>query len=269
MRKLSLVAVLALLAFAADARAIEIKNVRSTYGPFGNPRPNNKILPGDVYLIYFDITDLKPDPKTGAVEYTLTQEVFDPKGKQLVPDKDKSYKKGLILGLGGTTAPEFTHVVIGLDKDPGKYKVVITIEEKSTKAKATATHEIDVQPQDFGFIFVMAPATGFVAQDYAAEFTLVGWQRDTKTKAPKITLTTRIIDDATGKPTQSQPMVSNIPADLNSDIKWEKEQVIRMTSPIFLNRAGSFTVEIEAKDELAKNKTVKLTYKVNSIPPAK
>jgi hypothetical protein len=265
MRKLSLVAVLALLAFAADARAIDIKNVRSTYGPFGNPRPNNKILPGDVYHIYFDITDLKPDPKTGAVEYTLTQEVYDPKGKQLIPDKDKSVKKGLILGLGGTVAPELTHVVIGLDKDPGKYKVVITIEEKSTKAKASVTHEVDVQPQDFGFIFVLAPATGLVAQDYAAEFTLVGWQRDAK-KAPKITLTVRIIDDA-GKPTQTAPMVSNIPADLDPGIKWEKEQVIRMTSPIFLNRTGVYTIEIEAKDELAKNKTAKLTYKVNVIMP--
>src|ERR1700676_5157485 len=127
MRKLSVLALVMLAAWTADARAVDIKNVRATYGPFGYPRPNYKMLPGDALQLNFDVTNLTVDPKNGAVEYSITQEVFDPKGKQMIPDKDKSWKKGVVVGLGGSMVPEFTYVVVGVDREPGKYKVVITV----------------------------------------------------------------------------------------------------------------------------------------------
>ena len=265
MRKMSVLALVVLAAWTADARAVDVKNVRATYGPFGYPRPNFKLLPGDVLQLNFDVTNLSVDPKTGAVEYSITQEVFDPKGKQLIPEKEKSWKKGVVVGLGGNTVPEFTHVVVGVDREPGKYKVVVSVEEKNSKAKSTLTQEFEVLPSDFGFIHVMAQATGLVGQDYVAELSLVGWQRDAK-KAPKISLTTRIIDDATGKPTNNVPNVSNIPADLPSTVDWSKEQLVRMASPIFLNRPGTFTIEFEAKDEISK-KSAKMSYKLTVVPP--
>jgi hypothetical protein len=265
MRKLPVFVLFLLATWTSDARALDIKNVRSNYGPFGVPRSNNKVLPGEVYFINFDITDMSVDPKTGGVEYTLTLEVFDPKGKQMIPDKEKSWMKGAIVGLGGTTVPEFTNVVIGVDKDPGKYKVVITVEEKNTKAKASVTQELEVLPSEFGFIHVQAPAIGQVGQDYVCEFSLVGWQRDSK-KIPKITLATRIIDDATGKPATTLPNISKIPEDLPKDIDWPKLEMVRMRSPTFLNRPGTFTIEFEAKDEL-KNKTAKFSYKLVVIQP--
>jgi hypothetical protein len=265
MRKLLVFVLFLLATWTSDARALDIKNVHSNYGPFGVPRPNNKVLLGDVYQINFDITDLSVDPKTGGVEFTLTQDVYDPKGKQIMPDKEKSWKKGAILGLGGNSMPEATLVIVGVDKEPGKYKVVITVEEKSTKAKATVTHEVDVQPTDFGFIHVQAPAIGQVGQDYVCDLSLVGWQRDAK-KMPKITLSTRIIDDATGKPTTTAPNISKIPEDLPKDIDWPAQELVRMRSPTFLNRPGTFTIEFEAKDEL-KNKTAKFSYKVTVIQP--
>jgi hypothetical protein len=264
MRKLSVLAVVVLAVCTADARAVEIKNVRSLYGPFGFPRPNNKMLLGDVYHLSFDVTGLSIDPKTGAAEYIITQELFNPKGKQIFPDMQRSYKKGVVVGLGGNTVPELAVLVVGLDQETGKYKFVLTIEEKSTKAKTSMTHEIEVLPIDFGFIHVQAPATGFVGQDYAAEFAVVGWQRDAK-KVPKLTLTTRIVDDATGKPTTTVPNISHIPGDLPAEADLSKQELVRMASPIFLNRAGTFTVEWEAKDELSK-KTIKMSYKLTVIP---
>jgi hypothetical protein len=265
MRKLSVVALVVLAVWTADARAVDLKNVRASYGPFGYPRPNYKVLPGDVLQLNFDVTNLNVDPKTGAVEYAVTQELFDPKGKQLIPDKEKTWKKGVVVGLGGSTVPEATYIVVGVDREPGKYKIVVTVEEKSSKLKTTINQELEVLPPDFGFIHVLAPAIGLVGQDYVAELSLVGWQRDAK-KFPKLTLTTRIIDDATGKPTNNVPNISNIPADLPASVDLAKEQFVRMASPIFLNRAGTFTVEFEAKDEIGK-KTVKMNYKLTVLPP--
>ena len=213
------------------------------------------------------------DPKTGGVEYTLTLEVYDPKGKQMIPDKEKSWMKGAIVGLGGSTVPEFTNVVIGVDKDPGKYKVVITVEEKTTKAKASVTQDLEVLPSEFGFIHVQAPAICQVGQDYVCELSdhlVLAVQRDSK-KIPKITLATRIIDDATGKPATTLPNISKIPAKLICRMSTSLAQTRRNGSDrdrrsVFLNRPGTFTIEFEAKDEL-KNKTAKFSYKLVVIQP--
>jgi hypothetical protein len=156
--------------------------------------------------------------------------VFDPKGKQMLPDKDKYLAKGVVVALGGNTVPEFSSIILGVDKEPGKYKIVISVEEKATKKQASLTQEVEVLPPDFGFIHVQAPALGVLAQDYVSEFALVGWQRDAS-KAPKITVTTRIIDEATGKPTTTQPNVSKVPDDLPKTIEWAKLESLRMSSP--------------------------------------
>lgn len=262
MRKLSVLALVVGALWTADASAVEFKNVRSTYGPFGAPRTANKMLPGDVYLVNFEILNLTIDPKNGAVKYAITLEVFDPKGKSIIKDTNK---KGIVVGLGGNTVPEVVHVLLGADQAPGKYKVVVTVEDGGSKASKQLMQELEVIPADFGIIHVLAPSIGFVGQDYVAEFSLVGWARDAK-KVPKMTITSRVFDDA-GKPTLAEPNVSNIPADFGADQKWDRQEIVRMASPILLNRAGRYTVQIEAKDELSK-KSVKFSYSLTVIDAA-
>jgi len=259
MWKWSALAVIVCATWTADAGAVEFKNVRASYGPFGVARPSPKILPGDVYLLNFDIADLTVDPKTGGAKYGLTLEVFDPKGKTIIKD---SNKKGLVVGLGGNTVPEVVHVLLGADQAPGKYKVVVTVEDAASKMTKTLDHVLEVLPPDFGLIHVLAPSTGLVGQDYVAEFSLVGWGRDAK-KVPKMTITSRVLDEA-GKPTTGEPNVSKIPEDFGADQKWDKQELVRMASPILLNRAGRFTVQIEARDEITK-KTSKFSYTLTVI----
>src|SRR5207249_5981828 len=108
----------------------EIKNVRGTYGPFGAPRPDYTMLPGDVFTFTFDVTGLKIDAK-GIAKYELSLDVFDPKGNQVV--KEPPTKKGQILALGGNSAPEFVVVILGYDQPAGDYKVVVTVTEADSK----------------------------------------------------------------------------------------------------------------------------------------
>jgi hypothetical protein len=253
--------------WAADARAVEFKNVRATYGPFGAARPTNKILPGEVYVLSFDVAGLTIDAK-GVAKYTITLDVFDPKGKQIVPDKARVSKKAVVAGLGGNTIPELAHVVIGVDQPIGKYKVVVTVEEEKEKGKGTKqsfTQEVEVLAQDFGMIHVVAQSYGFVGQDYACQFSLVGWKRDDK-KLPNMVVTSKVLDEQ-GKQI-GDPVVTNIPKDFGPDFNWEKQELVPMQSTILLNRAGKYTVVVEARDELAK-KTVKLTYDLKVIDTGK
>src|SRR6516225_6730423 len=115
MRKLSALALVLLAWWTADVRAVEFKNVRATYGAFGAPRPSNKMLPGDAFMINFDLVNLTIDPKTGGANYKIALEVTDPKGKSLIKEESK---KGVVVGLGGNTVPDSVTFLLGFDQAP-------------------------------------------------------------------------------------------------------------------------------------------------------
>jgi len=142
----------------------------------------------------------------------------------------------------------------------------VTIEDSGNKTSKQLVQEVEVLPPAFGMIHIAAPAIGLVGQDYPAEFSLVGWQRDSK-KAPKMSITVKVLDES-GKPTLAEPIISKIPDDLPPNQNWEKQELVRMMSPIFLNRAGRFTVVWEAKDELSKAPPVKFSYTMTVIDAA-
>jgi hypothetical protein len=262
MRKLSALALVALALWGGDARAVDIEKIRATYGPFGAFRPGNKLLPGDVFVINFDIVDITIDAKTGATKYTMVLEVTDPKGKQVVKE---STNKGLLVGLGGKIVPEVVHVLLGADQMPGKYTVKVTITDPANKTTKQLVQELEVLPPGFGFIHVLAPSMGLKGQDYAVEYALVGMGRDKK-NFPKITLTVRVLDDK-DMPTLTEPVVSKIPDDLPG-LKADKQELIRVVSGIYLNRPGRYTVIIEAVDDLTK-KSAKISYPLTVIDPGK
>jgi hypothetical protein len=265
MRKLSALALLLIACWTTDARAIEFKNVRATYGPFGAPRPGAQMLPGDMYTFTFDIVGLKIDSK-GIAKYEIALEVFDPKGKQVV--KEPAAKKGTVVALGGNTVPEFAVVMLGYDQTPGKYKVVVTVAEEGSKTPDKLERELELLPKGFGIIQVQALHMGFVGQELGVGYIVVDAARDSK-KMPKITVTTRVIDETTGKSTVAEPQVSKVPDDLapEQQASVAKQQLVPVQSPMFLNRPGRFKVELDIRDEIAK-KSLKFSYNLTVLDSA-
>jgi hypothetical protein len=264
MRKLSALALVFLACYSPEARAVEFKNVHATFGPGGAPRSDKKMRPGDLYLINFDLIGMKIDAK-GIAKYEMAMEIFDPKGKSVFKD---STKNAPIVALGGNSVPETARVLLGADQPPGKYKVVITVTEDGAKAPKQLVQELELLPRDLDIIWVTAESTGFVGQQYVFRFSVVDMARDSK-KLPKLTLTTRVIDEATGKATLAEPMVNKLPEDwppegLNDLAKLEP---IGVTSPMFLNRPGRFKVELEIRDEISK-KNVKFSYHLTVLDAA-
>jgi hypothetical protein len=256
MRKLSALALVFLACGTAEVRAVEFKNVHATYGFLGAPRPGKTTRPGDVYWLNFDLAGINIDAK-GIARYEITLEVFDPKGKSVFKD---STKKAVIVALGGNLVPETARAVLGSDQPPGKYKVVVSVTEDGAKGPKQLIQELELLPHDFDMIFVKAPSTGFVGQDYWLLYALVDMARDSK-QLPKLTVTTRLVDEATGKPTLPEPMVSKLPDDWAPEVlaNVAKPGPIPVESPMFLNRPGRFKVELEIRDEIGK-KTIKLSY---------
>ena len=244
----------------ASIQAFEFKNVRPSYGPLGATRPDTKCLPGDILFISYEIEGMKIDPKKKSASYVTTLEVIDKTGKVI-------YAKGtpneMIPHLGGTNIPGDLHIIMGLNQIPGKYQVKLTVQDRHANNETKSfAKEFELLKSEFGFVDVAAPAVAFPGQPYAAAYALVGFGLDNMNN-PKATIKMRILD-AAGKLISDPPVVNEFPRDLPEDINLKRENFLRMTFPIFPNRAGRFIVEVVAEDKIS-NRTVTLRYPLTII----
>jgi hypothetical protein len=237
------------------APALEIKNVRPSYGPMGASRTATKFLPGDVLWINYDIDGLTFDKKTDKASYETKLEFFDAKGTQLLERKTPNE---VTAQLGGSQFPGDLHVIIGPKLDPGKYTVKLTVTDKLARESKSITYPIEVLPPAFGFVAVTAPGLGLPGQHYLAEFGVVGFKLDDKKKEPNVEVTIRVLDSSQ-KPV-TRPVQSIFPRDLPGDAVLEKLQFVPVTFPLYLNRPGHFYIDITAVDKNAGNKQIQLRY---------
>jgi hypothetical protein len=275
MRKTSIFAFVSLTLLAPLASAVEVKHLRVTHGPMGATRAENKFLPGDYLFMSFDLEGLTFDPKTGKATYETVLELYDFTGDK--PVKDKEPRKPIFTDkkantvspmLGGTRIPGDLHVIMGTQQKPGKYVVRLIVTDTLSTANTRFTyfdHPFELLPNDsFGIVGLTAPAVGFPGQNYVASFALVNMKLDAKYN-PNVDVVMRVLD-AGGLQEMSLPIRTFLPKDLPSELqgKLNKENFVPMQFPIYLNRAGRYTVEIEAIDRAA-NRQAKIRYTLNVI----
>jgi hypothetical protein len=249
---------------AADAK-LGISNARFTYGPFGMERTDTDFLPGDVAFLAYDIENATMDAKTGKVVYGLVLRLTDSKDK-LVYERENRRIEAL-NALNSPIQPAYATVEIGADQPPGNYVLKLTVTDHVTKKKAEYTKKFKVLKKAFGFTRIQAPVANLVGPGFGMNFTVVGFQRDSK-KYPRVTVSLLILDED-GKSTLIRPITMNIPKDLPEDVKAEDiRPELGFPVQFPLNRAGKFTIRVTATDELAK-KTVKMDYKIWVLDPKK
>ena len=256
MNRLYVVALIALGFIPNMASAVDIKNIRPCWGPFGATRFDAKCLPGDILNIAYEIEGLALDPKTKKFSYDTTLEMLDGSGKVLFK---KPTPAVAVPELGGTTMPGDLFVTLGDKQAPGKYSIRLTINDKVASAGKAFKYDFEVLPEAVGFIQVSAPAVGFTGQFHAPQFLLVNLTLDAKTKLPDAVVTINILNDK-GKPV-SEPakMVLKTADSLPEGTDLEKENVIPVRHPVYLNRTGVYTIEIVANDKSGKKES-KLSY---------
>jgi hypothetical protein len=266
MRKAFVIALVLLGVGAGPAAALDVKDVRSTYGPYGGVRPGNKFLPGDVLWLAFQVDGLTAEAETGLVKYKVKLEVSDGTGKSIFT---RSNDQQRYLSLGKGQLSERAQVVIGTELPAGKYTVAVTITDLGDgKAKGggptkTFSNGFERLPEDFGLIHAWSPSVAVTTQDFTALCKLVGMSRDAK-KLPNVEIRLVVRDDS-GKATLPKPLITNIPKDLppdkelGEDFDIKTTKIIPMPFPLYLNRPGRFTIEIEAIDLLSK-KTAKVSF---------
>jgi hypothetical protein len=249
-----------------QANQLSFLNVRSVTGYFGPERPTNKLLPGDIYLLVFDIDGFKIDA-SGKILYRMAMQVTDSRGK--IQFGTEPQDREAFNSLGGTRVPASALLEVRLDQPPGVYTVSLTVTDRNSKASAKLDRKFEVLPKAFGLVqmvttidvqrtIAVAP-TGVVGEFRFVSCAVVGFDRDTVKKQPDIVVEMRVLDE-NGKPV-SKPSTMEI----NQDVP-ENAGLIPVPQPfaLALNRPGKFTIELQASDRISK-KTAKLSLPLTSV----
>ncbi len=251
MWKVPVASFVALAAFAWPAHALELKNPHAVFGPFGQERPDKRYVPGDVLFVNFEIVDIQVDPKTNLARYHVTMELVDSKGG-LVFSRNKN--EDVTLALGGNRLPAFADVIIGIDQSPGTYTLKVTVRDVLSKDTKVFAYDFEILPPGFGFVRVFSPAAGFTGQSHMIHFAIIGMAKDEK-KIPNVDVHMHVLDES-GKAVYSQ--ASAIPKDLPEEALSKLATlpfIDGLQYGMFLNRPGSFIIELEGTDKLAKKST--------------
>jgi hypothetical protein len=248
----------------SQAGRLALTNVRPTLGFLGAPRTDNKVLPGDVYYLAFDIDGLTVDAN-GKGRYSLALDVTDPSGKSIF--KQDPITKEAVSAFGGSHVPESIRLNVGLEQAPGEYTVKVTIADLANRASQTLSQKVQVQRREFGLVHlsltgdlegqVPVPPVGVPGQVVQVRVLAVGFARGSN-KQPNVTAELRVVD-ATGKPAMAKPFSGTIHENIP-----ENAPVLLVPFTLPLTRAGKFAIEVKATDHVSK-KTATVTFPLTVV----
>jgi hypothetical protein len=257
----------------AQGGGLTLSNPRVTYGELGSPRPDAKLLPGDIFFLSFDIEGIKVN-EAGRVKYGMAMEVTDSAGKSIF--KQMPVERDDFLPLGGTKLPARAFVSVGVDQAPGTYTCKVTVTDMADKEKAvskTLEQKFEVTARGFGIVQlytaadmkgeIPAPLVGVAGQAMFVHFAVIEFQRDEKTKQPNITIE-MVVYDKDRQPTLPKPTTKQIPDEADGKVD-EKVVGIPMRFLVPMNREGGFLIELKATDNISK-KTSKVYLPLRVFP---
>ncbi len=249
----------------AQGGKLKLTDDRLTYGPLGPVRKSDKFLPGDVFVVSFDIEGLAIKD-TGEMNYSVGTELL-----KKTANGNKSQFKNLPMDmkainvLGGPKLPAEGHYFIPPDTDPGEYVFVITVSDGKTTEKLEKKFEVEKLKLGVVGLTVMDPGgatampAGFVGQKLILSYGLVGFDVD-KNKNPEVSFEFSILDKdgkKTFKPEES----------VEKTLKDPTMKFIPRFHEIPLTRSGTFTLAVKATDKVGKTSTEeKLTITVLDPP---
>jgi len=259
-------ALAALTLSPAEAGQLTLTNARTTYGLLGGPRTDNKYLPGDSYVLQFDIEGITVGDD-GKVLYSVGLEVTDSAGKAHFKQAPRDMEAQ--NSLGGNSLPGFVSLQIGLDQPPGTYNVKVTVTDRAAKASKSLTRSYEILPKAFGLVRLTTTAdpAGQIPAPFLAEgqslwvnFLAVGFGRESGEQGqPHIAVTCRVLDE-NGKPTVAKPFAGDVSKDIP-----KSALSVPMQFLLELNRPGKFTVELKATCKVTGKESATLSFPITVL----
>ena len=248
---ITLLAAVALAPLQADHLALT--NVHATYGVLGPPRPDTKLLPGDELVLSFDIQGARATP-AGKILYSVGMEVTDRQGK--VQFKQLPNNLEVEAPPRGRPLPACATLQIGLDQEPGKYAIKVSVTDRVAGATGEFSRTCEILPRAFGLVRARTTSDSEGRQPIASvrqgqtawiNFAAVGFGHSASGGQPHVSVVMRILD-ATGRPILGKPSQGEIMKDVPANAR-----ALPMQFALAVNRTGKFTVELTATDQIGRH----------------
>jgi hypothetical protein len=246
---LALALLTTILSGVADP-ALALTHVRDTYGLLGPERPDNKLLPGDLLVLAFDIEGATIDD-AGKLRYSIGMEATNPDGKVIFKQAPRDSEAKVAPGT--KVVPASASLQVGLDLPAGEYKLKIAVKDLASGASQELTRNYQVLPRAFGLVRVRLTSDSDGERAAAAftagkagfiNFSAVGFGRDPAKKQPHLVVAMRV-KDADGKEVL-KPSTGEVTGDVP-----EKAAAHPMQFALLLPEAGKYTVELAASDKIS------------------
>jgi hypothetical protein len=234
---------------------LSASNVRTTHGPLGPTRPENKILPGDLVCLCFDVKGFRAN-SAGKLHYGVGLEVTDSKGEMVF--KNAPSDQELAGPPSGQPVPICAKVDVGLASPPGKYDLKVNVADRTAGTTTSVTKSYELLPPEFGIVRVSLTSDREGKSSAAAfspgrpgwiNFTVVGFSRDKVKGQPHLTATMRVLEEDR-RSVFSTPFSGTINQDVPAQVG-----AVPMQFQVVLAQAGRFTVELAATDEISGRKS--------------
>jgi hypothetical protein len=237
-----------------DSGQLSLTNARTTYGILGDKRPNDKFLPGDTFVLSFDIEGAKADG-SGKIRYGIGMQVSDAAGKVL-------YKQDAVDSETNSPADgklaAFASLEIGTEQPAGEYTLKVTVADRNGKVAQDLTRSYQVLPKAFGLVRPAITSDADAKTPAASlrkgkpgwvNFAAVGFGWNKAKGQPRLTATLRVLDED-GKPALAKPSSGKIDQDVPAGTN-----AVPMQFELALQKAGKFTAELEVTDDVTGEKT--------------
>jgi hypothetical protein len=250
----------------AQTGQLELKNVRPTYGILGQERKDTQLVPGDAFVLAYDIENLQVK-EDGRVLYSMGMKLTK-KGKPKPEFEQAPEEKETNNTLGGSRLPSFAYVVIGTDTAPGEYTLEVTVVDRTARKSETLSRTFEVIEPKLGIVRLQlttengrpAAPLGSPGETRVLNFELVGFALEPKKQQPNITVEMTILDEA-GKPVHSKPYTGT-----TTEVTDEFKKHIPQQFILHLNRSGKFKLVLKATDTVGKKSVEQsLDLTVNDI----
>jgi hypothetical protein len=232
---------------------LELANVRTTHGPLGAVRADEKILPGDQVALSFDIVGAGADAG-GKVRYSIAMEVTDSQGKVLFKQAPRDMEAA--LASGSKTLPACATLDVGNQQPPGEYGVKVTVKDRTSGATREITRKYELLPKGFGLVrysttrdpdgrlpvaVLRSRRPGWI------NFSAVGFERDPATGQPDVAVEMRVVDE------NDRPVMKPAHGEIKQDVP-KGIHAMPMQFQVDLPSRGKFTVELLATDKVSGQK---------------
>src|SRR5262249_27418805 len=118
-------------------------------------RPNTQLLPGDDFVLSFDIQGAKVNASV-KILYSVGMEVTDNKGKVLfrqIPNDLEADAPPRRKSL-----PACPSVQRGLDQEPGQSTIKVSVKDRPAGVTREITETCDILPKAFGLVRLTTPS---------------------------------------------------------------------------------------------------------------